>query len=54
MDLNLGRDLPTSREGEETRYSIYEDGKRTEGSVYSYGRESRLLQLDLGLMKKVM
>ena len=41
MDLNLGRDLPTSREGEEsTRYSIYEDGKRSQGSVYSYDTET--------------
>ena len=39
MDLNLGKDLPTE-DATESRYSIYEDGKRARGSVYHYESEA--------------
>ena len=39
MDLNLGKDLPTE-EATESRYDIYEDGKRSRGSVYHYESEA--------------
>ena len=39
LDLNLGKDIPTD-EASETRYSIYEDGKRNKGAVYHYETEA--------------
>ena len=39
MDLNLGKDIPSEDRHLESRYTIYEDNKRTEGNVFSYGQE---------------
>ena len=40
MDLNLGKDTPVVEDATESRYSIYEDGKRSRGSVYHYESEA--------------